>query len=939
MRIGLGLGLSNNSSGVASAFSVNFTGLSSDSLGSYARIGNEAGISYSITPDNGTDTVAWDDNSPNAGSDYGTGANPTSLAALSGSTLYCHVTDGGDTVTKAVGVRYAPGSAAGALPDQNGWVENTAITTVDPTGDFTLTDLTGAWSASGLPSGVSINSGTGAITGTPDTPGSGSAVVTFTDQYGRTVSSGFSYTVAAVNVPDAFVDANWSVATGSGANELDIAIASLPADNNDPITNVQYDIDGSGTWINLPAYAGTGTYTVTMAAASTSYGIRLRAVNSAGNGAAGNTESATSGGGAATVPSAFVDADWSVAAGSDHKDLDITIATLPNNGGAAITDIEYDVDASGSWVSLGTAVTGTTTVTMAAGNTSYAIRLRAVNSVGNATAGNSESATSKALTITGYSFNGTDTISFSLNGTGTLYTSTTASTETDAADIENGVGAIDTDTDVLSSGTNNITVSYPNTFDDNWLNLVAKSGSEYSNVISNQYTFGDIVPRAFVDANWSVATGSGANELDVTIASLPSSGGATITDVEYDVDGGDTWTSLGATTGTITITMAAASTSYGIRLRGVNSVGNGLAGNTESATSGSAGDVTAPTLSSPTDAANGQNASTGSVSTNEGNGTLYWVVTTSATAPSAAQVKAGQDNTSTAATASGSQSVSGTGVQTLSPAPSGLTASTAYTTHFMHEDAATNQSTVSSASGFTTAAVWHPSSLFGSGESGLIFDASDISTLWTDAGVTQVSAADDPVGQFDSLVNSHVADQTVASSKPLYKLDGSSNPYVDFDGTDDWLDLPNSLGFSGSQNRSVFMAGSSPSFLLGSGAGIAKRWNFRRESGGTALRIELQGSGYSSAFDSSGLDVYGCVLSGTQLQDHVLHKGLSTEAATGTTTVNTTDSSNDLGASGNNNEYEQMTLYALVAIDRALTTQEISDLKTWLASKPGITLS
>ncbi len=114
-------------------------------------------------------------------------------------------------------------------------------------------------------------------------------------------------------------------------------------------------------------------------------------------------------------------------------------------------------------------------------------------------------------------------------------------------------------------------------------------------------------------------------------------------------------------------------------------------------------DVTAPTLSSPTDAANGSTAATGSVSTNEGNGTLYWVVSTSGTAPSAAQVKAGNDHTGSAAADSGSQAVSGTGVQTLSPAPSGLTASTAYTIHFMHEDAAANQSSVSSGDGFTTA--------------------------------------------------------------------------------------------------------------------------------------------------------------------------------------------------------------------------------------------
>jgi len=113
-------------------------------------------------------------------------------------------------------------------------------------------------------------------------------------------------------------------------------------------------------------------------------------------------------------------------------------------------------------------------------------------------------------------------------------------------------------------------------------------------------------------------------------------------------------------------------------------------------------DVTAPILTSPTDAANGATASTGSASTDEGSGTLYAVVTTSATAPTAAQVKLGQDDSSVTATWSGNQAVSATGVQNITP--SGLTASTAYTTHFMHEDAAGNQSVVSTASGFTTAA-------------------------------------------------------------------------------------------------------------------------------------------------------------------------------------------------------------------------------------------
>jgi len=83
-----------------------------------------------------------------------------------------------------------------------------------------------------------------------------------------------------------------------------------------------------------------------------------------------------------------------------------------------------------------------------------------------------------------------------------------------------------------------------------------------------------------------------------------------------------------------------------------------------------------------------------------GSGTLYAVVTQSATTPSHAQIVAGQDHLGAAADWSGSQAVSGTGTQTLTPAPSGLTAATGYWTHFSHlGDAA---STPVSAAGFTT---------------------------------------------------------------------------------------------------------------------------------------------------------------------------------------------------------------------------------------------
>jgi uncharacterized repeat protein (TIGR02059 family) len=111
------------------------------------------------------------------------------------------------------------------------------------------------------------------------------------------------------------------------------------------------------------------------------------------------------------------------------------------------------------------------------------------------------------------------------------------------------------------------------------------------------------------------------------------------------------------------------------------------------------GDVTAPVLSSPT-AVGGTTSGTGTltVSTDEGNGFLYWVVTTSSTSPSAAQVKAGQDDLGATASDSGSSAVSGTGVQTLTDAATGLAGDFPYYAHFMHEDTATNQSTVVSTS-------------------------------------------------------------------------------------------------------------------------------------------------------------------------------------------------------------------------------------------------
>lgn len=112
------------------------------------------------------------------------------------------------------------------------------------------------------------------------------------------------------------------------------------------------------------------------------------------------------------------------------------------------------------------------------------------------------------------------------------------------------------------------------------------------------------------------------------------------------------------------------------------------------------GDTTAPVLSSPTGAATGSSTATVGATTDEGNGTLFAVVTSSSTQPSIAQIKAGQDHTGAAAAWGGSVAVSSTGAKTLNA--TGLAPTTAYYAHVVHTDSAANDSNRVSSAVFTT---------------------------------------------------------------------------------------------------------------------------------------------------------------------------------------------------------------------------------------------
>jgi hypothetical protein len=170
-------------------------------------------------------------------------------------------------------------------------------------------------------------------------------------------------------------------------------------------------------------------------------------------------------------------------------------------------------------------------------------------------------------------------------------------------------------------------------------------------------------------------------------------------------------------------------------------IGLGLGFSTPSA-GGGGGDVTAPTLSSPVGTQTGSTTATIGATTNEGNGTMYGVVSTSSTAPTATQVKAGQMHTGAAAAFAGSTSVASTGAKTISA--TGLTASTAYFAHLMHEDASGNKSSVSTSAQFTTAA----------GLSGMTWSASDKTSNITLTGSSLTATENSGAGNFGTARSS-----------------------------------------------------------------------------------------------------------------------------------------------------------------------------------------
>lgn len=103
-----------------------------------------------------------------------------------------------------------------------------------------------------------------------------------------------------------------------------------------------------------------------------------------------------------------------------------------------------------------------------------------------------------------------------------------------------------------------------------------------------------------------------------------------------------------------------------------------------------------------------------------------------------------------------------------------------------------------------------PANLFAASETGAWYDPSDITTLWQDtAGTTPVTATGQSVARIDDKSgNGNHATQATSGNRPTWEQDGSGYYYLNFDGTNDQLEIATSTNvIAASTAVSVWVGG------------------------------------------------------------------------------------------------------------------------------------
>ncbi|AGZ42862.1 fibronectin type III domain-containing protein [Actinoplanes friuliensis] len=413
-----------------------------------------------------------------------------------------------------------------------------------------------------------VNDGGDPITGYQVSTDNGATWVTLAGDRtvtGLTNGTTYAIRVRAVNgvgpgTPSAPVTV--TPATSSGAPTALVAVRgngsaalsfTAPDDTGgDPVTGYQVSTDNGVTWASL-----AGDRVVTGLTNGVTYTIRVRAVNSSGPGAASAPALVTP----ATAPG--MPTGLSATAGDGTATL---MFRAPDDGGDQITGYEVSVDDGTTWAALA----GDHIVTGLTNATTYTVRIRALNSAGTGP----PSASATVTPIAGVP--GAPTGLTAVRGDSSVTLTWTAPADPGSSAITGYDVSTDAGVTWTALAGDGIVTGLTNgTAYDFWVRARNAVGPGPA---SDSVT---ATPATTPQAPTALTANPGDTTVTLAFRAPVDDGGAVIIGYDVSTDDGGTWAAL---PGDRTITGLTNGNAYTIRVRAVNDVGAGPAGDPVTAT-------------------------------------------------------------------------------------------------------------------------------------------------------------------------------------------------------------------------------------------------------------------------------------------------------------------------------------------------------------------
>jgi titin len=393
------------------------------------------------------------------------------------------------------------------------------------------------------------------------------------------VGSGASSSVESVK-PSAPASKPSIVGVSTESGQVTLSVTAPAQINDSSLSGYDYSIDDGVTWSHFASV--DGPFTISGLTNGLTYQVKVRAVNSAGAGAASDAVSVK------PVAPASAPSVTGVVAGNGQAALTVGAPAQIND--SSLSGYDYSINNGVTWSHFAS-VDGPFVISGLTNGSTYQVKVRAVNSAG-------AGAASGAVAVKPTKLVPAKPVMASLvagNGLATV----TVATPSDATaqsitgyqySINRGAfqdATISNGSFVISGLTNGVSVS-----------ITIRAVNVNGNSVASVSKF--VVPVTTPQAPTITSVVPSAGALTINLGTT-NTGGSAITRYQYSLDGGSSWISPTKVvkTSPIKITGLANATTYSVRVRAVNAVGIGAA--SEAVTASTPALVaTAPVISSLT---------------------------------------------------------------------------------------------------------------------------------------------------------------------------------------------------------------------------------------------------------------------------------------------------------------------------------------------------